>query len=374
MSRKINKEANEKFNLEMFVEENFAPNRNIDLSSVEGTGSIANGEDFEDTGYTTPMLLGMKEEGLINSYDGSTKMPKLTKQAIIELANRESMIRLDEDGNKLYYHVETLDESGKPSITRVYIDSSNESPENKKDISLSLPEVTYDVMGDGSIESTLELKAIYTVLSVNRVFNNVYFNRIKEVIYAYDCEKLEQNDKTFRGLLEGIIEDAPREVNLVVAACRRKLNDIIIKKDMVLDQLIPQKEGSELRSIKLKIALHESVYRDRISQAEDKVEKLRLERERDVKKKEMISESSVETLYYIKTLNSDKIPIAARQRLNEFVREFTMMVKIKEGLSDETDIYRKFVRQVRRRAYREFLAEMRLSLYEAYTNGEKFLF
>lgn len=349
--------------------------KEADLAKADIVTGAATGEfsdvtkvnfDVSST-YVKPLLQKMKDENLIADYDESITLDDLTDADIVNLAEIALPIGVDEENDMIYYEIP----DGETETKRVYIEANADESVMKAQISFLLPEPQFDTSGRGDIEKSKELCAIYKVLTVNNILNDVYAYRVITLLKSYDVHALQKNERNFSMLLKEITEDAPADVNIILAACNRKLGEQRIKKSMKLSQALTDRENQEQLQLNIKISTLRAKYDVLISREESRAQKEILREELDRLIREEVDKSPGSALYRIQKLSTKHIKPKIYSQIAEITYRYADMIRIKEGLHDKPALFANLKRQIKRRAFREYLAERRLIMYEDLRKGKE---
>lgn len=217
----------------MFLSENDFELTDFNLdkyaSELEGLADSSNKFDADKSKYALAYLAKLKEEELRNEYDFGNEVDAIDEEKIIELAKMATPIEFDEEVGKVYF----LKGDGSKHFI-VFSDDEKKNVFTRKVVASLLPEVTFDVAQGGILEQAKEAEAIYTVLTVNKVFGGIFTKRIRRLLYQFDVKKLEGPNGKFTSLLTKIEQDSTAVIRILVSACNIKLTEVKTKKEAKL--------------------------------------------------------------------------------------------------------------------------------------------
>jgi hypothetical protein len=352
-----------------FELKNFLANEGIELKSFDIAHLIENKEDIagknffdvETSGYTKAMLIKLKSESLIKDYDLSEGISSITREVLIDLANKPIDLFISEKEDKVAFI-----EDGKEVILNIDVTDT----QSRVLISNLLPDITFDIIQGGIKERSKEAEAIYKVLILNKFFSNLFYKKILEVLSNYDVEKSFENLLNFTNLLTFIVENTTPISREICSICNLKISNVKSKKEMKVNTFISKVEDQKLRSLRIDLVIKRSEWENVIKNGKTKAKRESLREDLREKERAIIESSDVGIIYKILKLNSEDINSNIFTKFNMIADDLAEKIKQNEDLGKYPSLFQSVKKKLKRRCYREFLAEFKITLFEKLIDGE----
>jgi hypothetical protein len=327
--------------------------------------------DADKSSYTHLLLDKLVEKGILEDYDTGKQYQEIDQDLLVHLSSLDIPFFINDDNDICY----RIPKSGDAVIVNFTLDASAIS---KNEIAELLPKVSFNVSQGGIKERRLEAEAIYKIFVVNKIFDGIYTESIKDILKEYDLQKLKSKakesfeQKNFVTLLLNVQSNSSVALRIILSACNINITNSITKKEAAIYSSLSLEEGQELVDVNLNIAAlrSESVKAEKLCIEGWQIAKVRAELKTSII--DIIESSKVKTIYKILGLSSESIPEINRLGIANECRTASYLIKEAEGVKHDSQI-RSIERKLRKRAFREFLVTKKAELLKQYrTSGIDF--
>lgn len=262
---------------------------------------------------------------------------------------------------------------------RIYITSDRSAPEFENicdEIVKKLPDVTYDLGGQGYVSRQAELAAIYKVAIVNKLQDDQYLSEIKLILRNYDFERIcdEHGEFAFTKLLERVQEEADSVSRVILMCCTSKLVADRIKKDTSYRGILKVQDAEKLAYLAESNATINYKYNKLYGTARTAKEKIELG-ERLAEERKALLESEIVTpdillLFSIYDLNQNAIPGRAKRKIRNAAARYVEELTSK-GLMKDENTASEFKKKLIKRAQKQFLSRMKIIRYKLWADNKR---
>lgn len=315
--------------------------------------------EVNTSGYSISFLKYLVDKELINSFDDLSQVEDVSSSDVIALMQESHVLSLDNETGEIVYFIDDSKHILKfQELDTVEIER----------LSAFVPEVPFDIIQGGNVEKAKEVESLYRICVINKIFMNCFNVEIYNLLQEYDIGKL-AGPISFRDLEKKIVEATPNIVRLIMQLCNYKLTNVKTKKEQMFDRSLTTQENQALRQLAIGIA-------NCTNENEEYVQSGRTKAEREVRRQEvrdkietLINESSVSMIYRLRKLNSEDIPPRDYVKITIAADALAEQVRFNENLNDNPSFVAAIKRKLRRRGFREYLSEFRLSKLKEYKAG-----
>lgn len=239
-----------------------------------------------------------------------------------------------------------------------------------------LPYPAFSIEQGGNVRRSIEAEAIYNVVVVNSIFDNIFIGKIEKILSSgYDFETLSSNsDENFTSLLAEIQDLQALDINCVLSACKRRLTNIKKIYEKSFERLLTLEDVTRLEDIELlrrevNIEFSKSRKGTKDFGGLTRIEILKIIEDRDSRLNNILKDSGVfGKLWRIKHLSSEHIPVVAKVKIRNVcsLQVASIVTESKEPL--EVWEVRNLERRLIRFGYKAYLSDLKdieISKYKA---------
>jgi hypothetical protein len=307
----------------------------------------------------------LKLEGVINKDILDIERPDVTNKILVEMMETPSKL-LFTDSGELYF----INSEGENTFIEANDDAFDE---HAVQVCKVLPDCPFDVECGGIKSAQVEAVAMYKVLVVNNVVQNLYKDDILDIVKTYDFQRKRSinGDLSFTILLKEITESATPVIRVVLTCLNVKLINFKAKNETSYTGIISREDAQNLDGLIKQVSLINYNRNEKAKSSKDKLERLLNEKERMLEIEKLLDSCGdrIQLLYRVYNLTTDVVPtikdIKIRQSARQIVNELRIQGKI---LSDE--FQKEFQKTLVRRARRQVLREIKEVKYEKFALGE----
>lgn len=269
-------------------------------------------------------------------------------------------IFIDEDSSRLYIEDESGDKIFAPEA-ELGVDYSSLWMEQY------LPYPSFSIEQGGNVRRSIEAEAIYNVVVVNIVFDNIFSPQIDEILSSgYNFDTLSSSGgNNFTNLLTDIQDLQALDINCVLSACKRKLTSIKKIYEKSFERLLTQEDCTKLEDIDLlrrevNIEFGKSGRGTKDFGGLTRIEVLKIIEDRDNRLNKILKDfGNFGKLWRIKHLSSEHIPVVAKVKIRNLcsLEVDSIISTSKEPL--EVWEVRNLLRRLIRFGYKAYLSDFK---------------
>lgn len=313
------------------------------------------------------IISNLKTTGIIERVNEIQIKDNPNSSIIKKMFSTPSKIFLDDKG--LFFY----DGEDKIYCPEMYVTVS----EKGEWLSDMIPNIEFDIDQSGNVRKAEEAEALFCLIVVaNTLQDETFKNEIEEISKNYDFTGMRPNNaqrKNFISLLSEWQSLQSVIINILVSACRYRLNDYKKDVEKFLKDGLKDSEVVGLRDLDAKIRKINFEYSEGVLSSREvkkltKIERLSKIDERDSKIKECVNNSKFGTLYSILKLSTEYISPVKKKKIQIWVDAEVTRLLDSEPFRSLKEERINIISQLTRRALRIERNSVRRLNIEGYIN------